>query len=306
MVAERVPLSFTLGARRLFAVDRRLEAMAFSLEDILAGACPAPINQTLSPEADGLRVLSAPRGMRDSIIARHPGCIAGAQEEFRRHYIAMDGGFDAYLAGFSGKTRSTLRRKARKFAKADGGALDVRRYASADDVARFLDLALPLSARTYQARLLDAGLPDSEDARAAMLARAERDAMRCFLLFLHGVPVAYLALPVEGRTLVYAHLGYDPAHADLSPGTVLQMEALRMLFAEERFRFFDFTQGEGAHKALFGTHSVACCSFVLLRRTLANRVLLGARAGFDAGVARGKALVEGNRSLASARRLLRA
>jgi len=45
---------------------------------------------------------------------------------------------------------------------------------------------------------------------------------------------------------------------------------------------------------------------VLLRPTLANRLLLGARASFDAGVARGKVLVQGNRSLASARRLLKA
>jgi len=139
-----------------------------------------------------------------------------------------------------------------------------------------------------------------------MLDAAQDGNMRCFLLFLQGEPVAYLSLPIRGRTLVYAHLGYDPDCAALSPGTVLQMEALRMLFAEERFRFFDFTEGEGAHKALFGTHSVACCSFLLLRATLANRLLLGARDGFDAGVARIKGLTEHSGSLASARKLLRA
>ena len=83
------------------------------------------------------------------------------------------------------------------------------------------------------------------------------------------------------------------------------MEALRMLFAEDRFRFFDFTEGDGAHKALFGTHSIECCSFLLLRRTLANRALLRARDGFDAVVERAKALLRRSASLASARRLLR-
>ena len=239
------------------------------------------------------------------LLQAFPEHIAGAREDFRRHYILMDGSFEDYLARFSGKTRSTLRRKAKKLAKANGGSLDVRAYASAEEVARFLDLALPLSEKTYQTRLLESGLPDSEDARTAMLEAAAEGQMRCFLLFLHGEPVAYLSLPVDGRTLVYAHLGYDPARATLSPGTVLQMEALRMLFAEQRFRFFDFTEGEGAHKALFGTHSIACCSFVLLRPTLANRLLLGARDGFDAGVARAKALAERSGSLASARRLLR-
>ena len=139
-----------------------------------------------------------------------------------------------------------------------------------------------------------------------MLANAEADNMRCFLLFLGGEPVAYLSLPVSGHTLVYAHLGYDPAWAALSPGTVLQMEALRELFEEERFRFFDFTEGEGAHKALFGSHSIACCSFLLLRRTASNMLLLGAHDAFDASIARVKAASRNSASLASARKFLKA
>lgn len=301
-VARPTPVAFTVGARRLFAVDRHLVPMAFSLEQVLAYDAPE-----VRPEAsaDGIRVLSAPQTMGERIIAAHPGYVAGARETFRRHYIAMDGSFDDYLARFSGKTRSTLRRKTKKFAKADGGKLDVRAYSTRAEVARFLDLATPLSAKTYQARLLDAGLPDSEAARDAMLAEAEAGRMRCFLLFLAGEPVAYLSLPIRGATLVYEHLGYDPEHAALSPGTVLQMEALRLLFAEGRFRYFDFTEGEGAHKALFGTHSAACCSFLLLRPTLANRLLLGTRDGFDAGVAWVKARLQNDSPLASARKLLR-
>lgn len=308
MAAPPTSIAFTVGARRLISVKRRLESMAFSLEQALASVPPQWPKD--ADRADGVRVLSAPQAMADEIAAAYPAHISGARENFRRHYIAMDGSFEDYLARFSGKTRSTLKRKAKKFAHANGGVkgddLDVRAYSSAEEVARFLDLAIPLSEKTYQARLLDAGLPADEAARAAMLVEAEHGRMRCFLLFLAGEPVAYLSLPVRGDTLVYAHLGYDPAHAALSPGTVLQMESLRMLFAENRFRFFDFTEGEGAHKALFGTHSIACCSFVLLRRTLANRVLLGARDGFDATVARAKALTLGSGSLASARKLLKA
>ncbi|MBD59605.1 MAG: GNAT family N-acetyltransferase [Citromicrobium sp.] len=302
MAAQSTGIAFTIGARRLFAVERMLEPIAFSLEQALAGTVP---NVPDAGSADGLRVLSAPVRMAGDIAARFPAHVMGARETFRRHYIAMDGTFEDYLARFSGKTRSTLKRKAKKFAKADGGELDVRAYTTQDEVARFLSLALPLSEKTYQARLLDAGLPDSDTARATMLEDADAGNMRCFLLFLDREPVAYLSLPVHGQTLVYAHLGYDPAHAALSPGTVLQMEALRMLFAEDRFRFFDFTEGDGAHKALFGTHSIECCSFLLLRRTLANRALLRARDGFDAVVERAKALLRRSASLASARRLLR-
>jgi CelD/BcsL family acetyltransferase involved in cellulose biosynthesis len=217
----------------------------------------------------------------------------------------MSLGHDGYMLRFSGKTRSTLRRKARKLAE-DAGGYHVTRHASPAEIEDFLARALPLSARTYQARLLDAGLPDSPAARRAMLEAAEAGRMRCFLLHAGGEAIAYLALPVIGQTLVYAHLGYDPAWARLSPGTVLQMDALEALFGEGGYRWFDFTEGEGAHKALFGTDSVDCASLMLLRASLANRALLGARAGFDRIVSEGKSLAERSGALGSIRSLLRA
>lgn len=303
-MAERITIDFTLGSRRLLGVPRRVATWSFALEDLLAADDSALAEAPVSGP-DGLRVLSAPLAAIPAILAAFPGHIAGARQDYRRHYIDMSLGFEGYMARFSGKTRSTLRRKAKKLAEETGG-YSVSQHRSPEEVARFLDLALPLSAKTYQARLLDAGLPEGPAARAAMLAAAGEDRMRCFLLHARGEPIAYLALPVAGRTLVYAHLGYDPAWARLSPGTVLQMEALERLFAEGRYRWFDFTEGEGAHKELFGTDAVACASFVLLRPTLANRALLGARAGFDTLASEGKRLAARSGALGPIRQLLRA
>lgn len=294
-------IDFTLGSRRLLSVPRDLATWAFTLEDVLAGVVPP------APQGgrDGLRVLSAPTAQLAAITARYPGFIAGGRQDYPRHYIDMAQTFDAYLAQFSGKTRSTLRRKARKLTD-DAGGYTVTEHRTPAEVEAFLAAALPLSAKTYQARLLDAGLPDSPAARAAMLEAAAADRMRAFLLHAGGIPVAYLALPVVGATLVYAHLGYDPAFAPLSVGTVLQMDALERLFAEERYRWFDFTEGDGAHKAMFGTHSAACSSLMLLQPTLANRSLLGARGVFDAGVSSARAVAERSGALGRIRALLRA
>lgn len=298
----RAGIDFTLGARRLASVQRELATWAFSLEDVLAAALsPAP-----TPARDGVRVLSAPTALLPQIAARYPGCIAGGRQDYQRHYIDMAAGFDAYMAGFSGKTRSTFKRKARKLAEAAPGGYHVTAHRTPAEIEAFLDAALPLSAKTYQARLLDAGLPGDPTSRRAMLEAAEDDRMRAFLLHADGAVIAYLALPVSGRTLVYAHLGYDPDWARLSPGTVLQIDALEQLFGEERFAWFDFTEGEGAHKALFGTHSAACSSLVLLRPTLANRTLLGARDAFDASVAGAKALANRSGALGRIRAILRA
>jgi CelD/BcsL family acetyltransferase involved in cellulose biosynthesis len=298
----RAGIDFTLGSRRLASVPRDLAAWAFSLEDVLAATFP-PMPP---PARDGVRVLSAPALLLPEVTARYPECIAGGRQDYQRHYIDMSLGFEAYMARFSGKTRSTLKRKARKLAEAAAKGFRVTAHRTPAEIEAFLAAALPLSAKTYQARLLGAGLPEDPAARRAMLEAAEDGRMRAFLLHADGRAVAYLALPVSGRTLVYAHLGYDPAWALLSPGTVLQVEALEQLFAEDRFAWFDFTEGEGAHKALFGTHAAACSSLVLLRPTLANRTLIGAREAFDAGVAGAKALAERSGAARGIRALLRA
>ena len=298
---SRTAIDFTLGARRLASVPRDLATWAFTLEDVLAGRLPpAP------PLArDGVRVLSAPSALIPQIAARYPDVIAGGRQDYQRRYIDMALGFEDYMARFSGKTRSTFKRKARKLAEAAAGGFHVTAHRTPAEIERFLAAALPLSAKTYQARLLNAGLPDDPAARRAMLEAAEADRMRAFLLHAGGTAIAYLALPVSGQTLIYAHLGYDPDWARLSPGTVLQIEALALLFAEQRFAWFDFTEGKGDHKALFGTHAAACSSLVLLRPTLANRTLLGARAAFDAGTAGAKALAERSGALGRIRAVLR-
>ena len=297
-------IDFTVGSRRLLAVPRSLATVRFTLADIIAGTMPASLED--APQGDGLRVLSAPAPLVADLQREYPRYITGGRQDYARHYIAMDGSFADYMAGFSGKTRSTLRRKARKLAEACGAGYTVSEYRSTAEVERFWQLALPLSALTYQARLLDAGLPDDPASRAQMLAQAERGDLRCFLLSAGDRAIAYLVLPVEDDTLNYAFLGYDPDWARHSPGTVLQMEALERLFAENRFRHFDFTEGDGTHKALFGTHSIACSSFVLLKPTIANRTLLAARDGFDTAVSGARSIADASGAMARIRSILRA
>lgn len=294
-------IDFTIGSRRLLSVPRALATWSFGLEQVLAQALPDP----RAPGPDGLRILSAPVERLGTITAHYGGFVAGGRQDYRRHYIDMGQSFADYMAQFSGKTRSTLRRKAKKLAEETGG-YTITEHRSPAEIEAFLAAALPLSARTYQARLLDAGLPDSPEARRVMLEAAEDDRMRAYLIHVGGAPIAYLSLPVVGSTLVYAHLGYDPDHARLSPGTVLQMDALERLFAEQRYRWFDFTEGDGAHKAMFSTGSALCASLVLLRPTLANRALLASRGAFDAGVAQAKSLAERSGALAQIRARLRA
>lgn len=296
-------IRFLLGDRCIWRVSRNLVAVGYGLDAILGGVRTAP--PSLPVDAHGVRLQSVPADALGTVSRDFPGLIASAPQVYARHYIDMLPGFDAYMAQFSSKTRATLKRKARKLADAGGGTLDVRSFHRPEQLEAFFADALPLSEQTYQARLLDAGLPG----HAAFCAEAERlaaaDNLRAYILYMHGKAVAYLYLPVTDDVLVYAYLGYDQAQAGLSPGTVLQMQALEALFAENRFRYFDFTEGDGAHKALFGTHQVQCATVFLFKPGIGNRVLLASQHGFNTAVERAGTWLERVGLKARIRKLLR-
>jgi hypothetical protein len=64
----------------------------------------------------------------------------------KRYFIDLSSGsFDTYLARFSSKTRSTLRRKMRRFADFSGGAIDFRCYASPEEMIEFRRHAIAVS-----------------------------------------------------------------------------------------------------------------------------------------------------------------
>lgn len=289
MPASDVALPLRIGARTLFTLRRRLRRSALSLADAMAGALPKLPD--LADDEHGHLVTALPAAQLATLKARHRALKPFVRQRYRRHYARLDLAFDQYLAGFSAKSRSTLRRKLKRLTERSGGQLDLRCYRDADDIAQFHGLARSLSAKTYQERLLGSGLPDGLQALADMqnLARAGR--ARGWLLFLDDVPIAYLWAPAEGSTLIYAYLGYDPAFAEFSPGTVLQLEAMRMLMEEQAFALFDFTEGEGQHKSLFATGDVDCVDVLLLRPSTGNLLVGHATTGFDRAVALAKRML---------------
>ena len=275
-------LPLRIGARTLGHVRRQLTRVSLSLDD--ARNCRLPVLPPLHQGADGYLIFSLPVDLLPDVLAACPGMKPFVRQRYRRSYASLDGSFDDYLATFSAKARSTLRRKVRKLAERSGGALDVRRYSAPDDMDEFYHHARAVSARSYQEKLLASGLPQGEAFLAQLKQRAEQGRMRGWLLFLDGAPISYLYAPADGQTLIYAYLGYDPDHASWSPGTVLQFEAMRQLFEEKSFRLFDFTEGEGQHKLLFGTGFIDCLDLLLVRRTPGNLVAGNLLQGFDGGV----------------------
>ena len=170
------------------------------------------------------------------------------------HYIDLSGTFEEYLKGFSSKSRSTLQRKVRKIAAVEGG-MECKSYRTPDSMDEFHRLSRQVAVKTYQEKLFDGAMPASAEFLDRMRQLASKDCVRGFVLTIKGVPVSYLYLPAEDGTLTYGYLGYDPDYAALSPGTVLLYLALEQIFAERKFRYFNFTHGENQAKQLFGRSS---------------------------------------------------
>jgi len=285
MNAVPLALRFQIGARTLASIPRRLVRVPLGLQDVLKGRLPVlpPLDRT----AHGYAVTSLPEDRNEAMALAGDGMIAFVRQRYTRYYADLAIGYPAYLETMSSNARSKLKRKAKKLATLSGGALDVRRFRTAEELAVFHDTARRISIRTYQERLLGSGLPGDPAFLQRMYAMASAESVWGWLLYVAGEPAAYLYCPIDAGTVRYDYVGHDPAFSHLSPGGVLQMEAMRDLYAEGGLRHFDFTEGEGQHKRQFATGGVDCVDLLLLRPSAANRLALVALGAFDRTTALG-------------------
>lgn len=103
--------------------------------------------------------------------------------------------------------------------------------------------------------------------------------VRGYLLIAKEKPVAYLYCLATPQTLFHETSGYDPAFAPYSPGVLLQQYALQEIFAERRFRLFDFSSGGGQHKEFFSARRLKRADVYLFRKTLRNVAITSFVAG---------------------------
>ncbi len=264
---NKVPFRIQLGELTIACAFLDLAARTASLGEVplRLGQAPAAPKRL---GTDGYMVWSCPIDQALRAFSRQAAGLVYVTEKHARYGIDMSGGFQSYMAKFSAKSRSTLKRKLRKFGEISGGTINWRRYRTQAEIAEFRALTVPLSRKTYQHRLFDTGMPEDEGFCALSSLKAANDEVRAFLLFVNDVPVSYLYCHVERGVVSYDHVGYDQRLASLSPGMVLQILALESLFDEARYSHFDFLGGEGEHKKFLATSSQLCANIVVLRPQL--------------------------------------
>jgi len=271
---HQISVKLQLGDKTLLAPKLWLQIKEAALGDEnLAVAALTPPAEPLLPHSQGFLIRSLPIPGNQPVLSRQKGYLCYVSSQYCRYYIDMRQSFEEYKSKFSSKTRNTLNRKIKKFSAYCEGEIQWRVYRAVAEMPEFFKLARVISEKTYQEKLLDAGLPDSEEFLREMERLAGHDCVRGFILFHQNRPVSYLYCPINQDILIYAYLGYDPEYMNFSVGTVLQWLALERLFEENSFRFFDFTEGQSDHKKLFATDNVHCANVFFLRNNLHNLFL---------------------------------
>lgn len=272
---QRVPIKFQLSDWTLFTVSIPLQVRAVKLVDQTPPvAVPLSPTDVLPADSQGFLIRGLPITSELPRISRTGDYLCYAPLQYQHCYIDLGLTFETYQQKFSSKTRSTINRKIKKFVAHCGGMLTWKTYKTPAEMREFFRLARTVSRLTYQERLLDAGIPESEDFIREAEALAAQQSVRAYLLFHGERPVSYLYCPVQEGVLIYAYLGYDPEYMQLSVGTVLQWLAMEQIFAEGGFRYFDFTEGQSEHKRFFATHQQQCANVFMLKKTFRNAMVI--------------------------------
>lgn len=219
---------------------------------------------------DVIAIRHQPLAAQIPVIKRMPGMLRYAPAQLMHFYTDLRRGPAGVFGAMSSKTRSTIVRKVRNWEKFCGGQLHWRVCRTPEEMAAYHEQARAIARKTYQERLFDAGLPESEAFRTRMMELAARDLVRGFLLFHGDQPIAYLYTPAPDGFLVYEYLGYDPAYARHSPGTVLQYLALNALYEEGRFPLYYWGYGYSQTKDIFSTGRILAADIYYFRPTFRN------------------------------------
>jgi hypothetical protein len=251
----------------------RFGSVSNAISPLVAQTCPLKLPPVLQPVTyqqmpdDGSISRTLSFGRKVIRYAAYRG---------KRYFIDLsNGSFDTYLGRFSSKTRSTLRRKVRRFADHAGGTVDLRCYASAEEMIEFRQHAIAVSLLTYQ-RKIGWAFPETEDFKDSLIDEAEQGRVCGFLLMHGNTAIAYAFCRIEADIITYALLGHDPRFGRFSPGTVLLTLIIERLYTERRFRVFDFGGMAAEYKVFFATSSIDYVRVIWLPTTARHLFLITA------------------------------
>lgn len=184
---------------------------------------------------------------------------------YQHRSIAFDGTYDDYLAGLGTKTRADLSRTRRRFNDKTGGKFETRCFTKPEEVETFIADAAKVSSRTYQFKLLGAGLRNCEALEDRFDRMARLGWFRSYVLYVDGEPVAFQVGYVFNKTFSAQDIGYDPAFSKLQTGIFLHTEIVSDLLSRPgEVTSWDFGNLDTIHKQRLSNRSELSGFFYLV------------------------------------------
>jgi GNAT acetyltransferase-like protein len=179
--------------------------------------------------------------------------------------IRVSGSFEDYLRKFSPKSRKNRSREIKKLR--EQGKVDLEQVVTSQEVNSFVDTAAEISRKSYQYNLLGGGIRDPQLWKRRLLFAARHGWLRSYLLSCDGTACSFLIGYQFERSFYHVSVGYDPAWAHFSVGTVLQMLVLEDVFSRDQPEFYDFGT-HGGYKEFFSNESYMESDFYLCSRRI--------------------------------------
>lgn len=197
-----------------------------------------------------------------------------------RYWINLRCTFSEYVRGLPSKMRKNLNGCRRRFTEFSEGEIRWQEYRSTDKAREFYDLASEISHKSWHERVGGPGFPGSIN-KKRVEDLAASDSMRGYVLF-HGLrPVAFAYCEIHSDTVAYIKPAYDEEYGKHSPGIVLLGLLLEALFAEGKYRCFDFGDGDQWYKRQLATDQTLCAYMLYFPKTVANTFCVLAKVGLD-------------------------
>jgi hypothetical protein len=189
------------------------------------------------------------------------------------YWIEMPEREDDYWKKFKRKQSYNLQRELKMLRST--AKVELLRISNANDVNKFVENAKPIAMNSWQKQLAgqSVAVTDAEIIKLMLRELAQRGMMRCYLLFLNDIAIAYVSGFQHNGIFWLYETAYDPEFEYSSPGKCILQMVIKDLFNYDKPNFFSFGSSGGRYpyKSWFATHSCSEMQLALIRNTALNR-----------------------------------
>jgi hypothetical protein len=280
---KKFALDFKMGNIVLFSKNLNFYVSDQHLHYRQNGNDLQELNQWKGRAVNGVMFWFYPIKEKMPTISFRNGFICYLENRSRHFFLKIEENFEEYQRKYiSPNSLATIRYEVRRYDKNFNAGNNIKEYQTMEEFKVFLSLARKISRKTWQERVLHAGLLTEKKEREDWLSLAGQGLARGYLLFAGDKPIAYAVCVIENEdVIVYRKIGFNPAYRKWSPGTVLFFKMLEQIFKENRFSLLDFMGGDAEHKRKFANDSILCANIYCFRRSISNLFLIFVHRGLN-------------------------